>query len=138
MLVQEIMSKNIVTIVSSKSVFEAALLLRENKVGCVLAVDPDGTVGIVTKRDIIGGIILQHKNAETTPISEIMNTDIITIHPLKNIEEAVEIMEKNRIKKLIVEKEGTIMGIITVTDISRATKDITKRLMNSCLNTGSK
>jgi CBS domain-containing protein len=136
MLVQEIMSKNIVTITSSKSVFEAASQLRENKVGCVLAVDPDGTVGIVTKRDIIGGTILQHKNAETTPVSEIMNTDIITIHPLKNLEEAVETMEKNKIKKLIVEKEGAIMGIITVTDISKATKDINKRSMDSCLNMG--
>ncbi len=136
MLVQEIMSRTVVTIKTGTSVFDAASLLREKKIGCILAVDPEGTVGILTKRDIIGGTLLQHKNAETTPVSEIMNTNIITIHPLKNIEEAVDIMEKNRIKKLIVEKEGTILGIITVTDISRATKEITKRLLNSCLNMG--
>jgi len=136
MLVKEIMSKNIVTIDSNKSVYEAASLLRENKIGSVLAVDNEGNVGIVTKRDIIGGTILQHKNADITPVSEIMNTDVITINPLEKIEKAVELMEENKIKKLIVIKNKDIVGIITVTDISRATKNITKRIEDSCLNMG--
>ena len=136
MLVKEIMSKNIVTIDSNKSVYEAASLLRENKIGSVLAVDNEGNVGIVTKRDIIGGTILQYKNADTIPISEIMNTDVITINPLEKIEKAVELMEENKIKKLIVIKNKDIVGIITVTDISRATKNITKRIEDSCLNMG--
>ena len=136
MLVKEIMSKNIVTIDSNKSVYEAASLLRENKIGSVLAVDNEGNVGIVTKRDIIGGTILQYKNADTTPISEIMNTDVITIGPLEKIEKAVELMEESKIKKLIVIKNKDIVGIITVTDISRATKNITKRIEDSCLNMG--
>ena len=136
MLVKEIMSKNIVTIDSNKSVYEAASLLRENKIGSVLAVDNEGNVGIVTKRDIIGGTILQYKNADATPISEIMNTDVITIGPLEKIEKAVELMEESKIKKLIVIKNKDIVGIITVTDISRATKNITKRIDDSCLNMG--
>ena len=137
MLVKEVMSKNIVTIDSNKSVYEAASFLRENKIGSVLAIDNQGNVGMVTKRDIIGGTILQHKNANTTPISEIMNTDIITIGPLEKVEKAVELMSEHKIKKLIVIKDKDVVGIITVTDISRATKDITKRLEDSCLNMGS-
>ena len=136
MLVKEIMSRNIVTINSNKSVYQAASFLRENKIGSILGVDEKGNVGIVTKRDIIGGTILQHKNADITPVSEIMNRDIITIGPLEKIEKAVDLMDKNKIKKLIVTKDKDIIGIITVTDISKATKDITKRMEDSCLNMG--
>lgn len=136
MLVQEIMSRNIVTIDSNKSVYEAALLLKEHKIGSVLAIDEEENVGIVTKRDIIGGTTLQHKNADTTPVSKIMKTDIITINPLEKIEKAVELMQENKIKKLVVIKNNDIIGMITVTDISRATKDITKRHEDSCLNMG--
>ena len=128
MLVKEIMTKNIVTINADKSVYDAAFLLREHKIGSVLAKDKEGNLGIVTKRDIIGGTILKHKNAENTPISEIMKTNLITIHPLENIQNAVKLMEKHKIKKLYVVKEE----IITFTDVSRAIKDIVERVMNTC------
>ena len=112
-------------------VYDAASLLREKKIGSVLVVDENDNIGLVTKRDIIGGTILAHKDPEA---SEIMKTDIITVHPLENIQTAVQIMEKNKIKKLIVVQDKQILGIITVTDISRATKDITKRVMDTCFN----
>ena len=132
MIVKEIMKRNIVKIVPDKSVYDAAFLLREHKIGSVLVATDNDVLGIVTKRDIIGGSILAHKNPETTPVSEIMTTNIKTIHPLENIVKAAEIMEENKIKKLVVVNEDLIAGMITVTDISRATKEITKRVMDTC------
>ncbi len=137
MLVQELMSKEIVTMPATGTVYTAALLLREHKVGSVLAVDDSGDVGIVTKRDIISGTILTDKNPHETFIHEIWNTEIITIHRLSTIKEAVKVMDQYHIKKLIViDDDKNIIGIITVTDISHATKDIEKRLEDSCLNMG--
>ncbi len=131
MLVKEVMTKNIVTIDADKSVYDASDLLREKKIGSVIVLDKEGDVGLVTKRDIIGGTILAHKNPETTPVSEIMITDIITVHPLENIQNAVDLMGKNKIRKLIVVKDKVILGIITVTDISWAIKDVVKRVMDT-------
>ena len=132
MFVKEVMTKNIVTMDADKSVYDAAFLLRKHKIGSVLAEDKEGNLGIVTKRDIIGGTILEHKNAENTPVSEIMKTDLITIHPLENIQNAVELMDKHKIKKLYVVKDDKIEGVITFTDVSRAIKDILKRVMDTC------
>ena len=132
MLVKEIMKKNIVTIDADKSVYDAASLLRKHKIGSVLARDKEGNYGVVTKRDIIGGTILKHKNAEDTKISEIMKTDIKTIHPLENIQTAVELMGKHKIKKLYVVRENKVEGIITFTDISKMLKDVLKRVNDTC------
>ena len=130
MFVKEVMTKNIVTIDADKSVYDASDLLREKKIGSVIVLDKEGDVGLVTKRDIIGGTTLAHKNPETTLVSEIMRTHIITVHPLENIQKAAELMDKNKVKKLVVVKENVIYGIITVTDISRATKDFVKRFLD--------
>jgi len=130
MLVKEIMTKNVVTIAADKSVYDASFLLRKHKIGSVLVEDNKGNFGIVTKQDIVEGTILKHKNAEETPLLEVMRTDLITIDPLENIQNAVELMEKHKIKKLYVVEDDKIEGVITFTDICKSIKDIVKRVMN--------
>ena len=135
MLVKEIITKNVVTIDSNKSVYDSAYLLREHKIGSVIVTNNTNDImGIVTKRDIIGGTILMHKNAETTHVTDVMTTNIITIHPLEKIEKALDIMDANKIKKLLVIKDDVIVGVITVTDISKAAPERVNRFMDACLN----
>jgi len=130
MLVKEIMTKNVVTISADKSVYDASFLLWKYKIGSILVNDKKGNFGIVTKQDILEGVILKHRTAEKTLLSEIMKTDLITISPLENIQNAVELMEKHDIKKLYVMEDDKIEGVITYTDICKAIKDIIKRVMN--------
>lgn len=132
MLVKEIMNTRLVKIKPSQTVYDAAFLLRENKVGSIIVEENDTVLGFITKRDIIGGTTLEHKNPDTTPLSEIMVKDIITINPLENITKALELMEKHKIKKLLVEKNSEIIGIITLTDISKNTREVTRRVIDTC------
>ncbi len=64
-------------------------------------------------------------------VKEIMTPDLITIHPLNTISDAIKIMTKNNIKKLPVVTKGEMVGIITTTDISRARLELSKRLIDS-------
>ena len=52
MLVKEIMTKNVVTIEADASVFDACMMYKEKKVGCLVVVDDETCVGIVTITDI--------------------------------------------------------------------------------------
>ena len=132
MLVKEIMNTRLVKIKPNQTVYDAAFLLRENKIGSVIVEENDTVLGFITKRDIIGGTTLEHKNPDKTPVSEIMIKKIITIHPLENITKALELMEKYKIKKLLVEQNDEIIGIITLTDISRNTREVTRRVIDTC------
>ena len=60
-----------------------------------------------------------------------MSKDLKTIHKLDTIERAIDIMFKNNIKKLPVISKDGIVGIITVTDISKARPDLSKRFIES-------
>ena len=65
-----------------------------------------------------------------------MSSDIKTIHPLDKIEKAADAMKTHKIKQLSVVVNDEMRGIITVTDISRASPEMVDRLMGSGLNLG--
>ena len=131
MLVKEIMIKEVVTIEPNDTVFNASIKYRDKKVGCLIVVDKEICVGIVTERDLIERTICMRKDPEKTRIAEIMSSNIKTIYALEKVEKAMEIMKKHKIKKLPVVLGENIVGIITVTDISGARSDISKRFIDS-------
>ena len=135
MLVKEVMSKNPVTIEYNKTVLDACKIYKENKVGCIIVTEEDKCIGIVTERDIIERTICEEKDPKTTQISYIMSSEIKTVHALDNLERAIELMKQNNIKKLPVLKDDSIIGIITVTDISEARPDLSKRFIDSWVKT---
>jgi CBS domain-containing protein len=57
-----------------------------------------------------------------------MTKDVIVGKPDMDISEATKIMMKNKVKKLPIVEKSHLVGIVTVTDIARAT-DIDKRTM---------
>ena len=141
MLVEEIMSREVVNIDSNATVYEACKVYSENKVGCLVVMDKDIIVGIVTERDTIERVILQNKDPKKTKIREIMSSNIITIHALAPIERAAQIMKDSHIKKLPVILNNIIVGIVTETDLSRtidayseAIEELTKFYIESKTN----
>ena len=131
LLVREIMKKNVITINANDSIFDACNKYRDFKVGCLVVIDDKSCVGIVTERDLIERTICDGKDPKITKVNEIMSTDIKTVHALDTVEKALDIMKKFNIKKLPVVVNEGIVGIITVTDISRARPDLSKRFMES-------
>jgi CBS domain-containing protein len=118
MLVNEIMTKDVATINSENTVLEACKRYHRLKIGCLVVMDEQSMVGIVTERDIINRIIIIPRDPSKTKVEEIMSKDIIFIHPAADVKEAADIMVKNKIKKLpVISDDGTLVGIITITDI---------------------
>ena len=124
MLVNEIMTKNVVSIESDKSVKEACDTYQNHRIGCLVVTENERPVGIVTERDIIERIILLGKDPTATKVKTIMSTDLKMIPATATVKYAAETMMKYKIKKLPIVQEDTMVGIITVTDISRAIKNL--------------
>jgi len=131
MLVKDIMTKDPIKIDFQKTVLDACRIYKKQKVGCLIITKDDECIGIVTERDIIERTICDNKNPNTIQISEIMSSDIKTVHPLDNLEKAIEIMKENNIRKLPVIKDKNLIGIITVTDISKARPDLSDRFIET-------
>jgi len=116
--VVEIMHKEIITVNKGMSVREAAKIMENKNIGGLL-VKKEGNFGIITERDIIKNVISQNKNPDTVLVSDVMTTFIITIDHTKNTLDASELFKKHNIRHLPVVKDGEVIGIISIRDVSR-------------------
>jgi glycosyltransferase involved in cell wall biosynthesis len=84
-----------------------------NNVGAVVIVEDYAPVGIVTERDIIERILKQEKDIESTTVREIMSSPLVTIEADKSIREALEVLRGHNIRRLVVTKNGNLIGLTT-------------------------
>ena len=125
------MKKEVVTISKDDSAFDASIKYRDYKVGCLVVVDKQRCVGVVTERDLIERVVCEKRNPEETKVEEIMSRDVKTIHRLSTVEDAIKLMKKYNIKKLPVVSDDMLVGIVTITDISHARPELSKRFIDS-------
>ncbi|MCV0391928.1 MAG: CBS domain-containing protein [Nitrosopumilus sp.] len=116
--VNQVMSKNVLTVDKSTSIQEAAEKMHKSNVGCVVVTDDLKPVGIVTERDFVTKVAAEGRPL-FTEISEVMSSPLITIDQEETIWEASEMMKQKTIHKLPVLEDEKIIGIITTTDIVR-------------------
>ena len=97
--------------------------MAEHRVGAVVVVD-DGTVmGMVWERDLVRllherGPLLVH-----TPVSEIMNVDVISCAPADDVVGILRIMTDRRIRHLPVLVDGNLRGVVSMGDLVKARID---------------
>ena len=114
MKVKEIMSKNIVKIKKEDTVYKAAKIMDEKSIGCLLVEEN----GIITERDVLK-TIARGKDPSKTLVREVMSKSIVKADANTDIEEAAGILEKNRIRRLVITENDKIAGIITIRDINK-------------------
>jgi CBS domain-containing protein len=116
--VKDLMTKNVVTISSDKTVAEAAALMSEKSIGDLVVVDDNTPVGIVTERDFVRRVLAVKKSADSK-VSEVMTHPLKLIDPEAPIKEAARRMVDCGIRRLPVIKDNKLVGIITVADFAR-------------------
>ncbi len=116
--VSAIATRNIVTLKPEMSIREAAATLVKHGIRGAPVVDEEGRLlGIVTMADIARAVAEGRLNAK---VEEYMSKDVITIREDQDILEAIRLMNKYKIGRLIVtDIHGRLVGIITRTDILR-------------------
>lgn len=115
--VGKIMSRDILKVGANTSVAEAAKLMKDKKVGCLLIEQNKKMTGIITEADIVRKIVADGKDPINTLVTEVMNSPIVTIDAEKSIIEANDLMDQGRIRHLAVAEEGRIVGIVSSRDI---------------------
>jgi len=135
MLVSNWMSKLVITVDANGSIKDAIKLLNENNIRFLPVVDYGKLVGVVSDRDLKRAsasdatsleIHELHHLISTIKVKEIMTKDPITVPQDFSIEEAAQILLKNKISGLpVVDDEGRVVGIITQCDLFRILTTLT-------------
>jgi acetoin utilization protein AcuB len=134
MLIDERMSKPVITAHADLPVQDALALMHSEKIRRLPVIDPQGhLVGIVSERDL-----LHASPSDATSLSmwelnyllaklqvgEIMTKEVITISSDTPLEEAARIMADNKIGGLPVTHAGKVVGMITETDVFKSFLEI--------------
>jgi signal-transduction protein with cAMP-binding, CBS, and nucleotidyltransferase domain len=121
--IETIMSKHLITIDADSSAFEVAKKMSEKMVSSIIITDNDKTVGILTERDLIKQVCATDLQASKTPLTSIMSAPLITIEKNSTVEDAADIMIKNKVRHLGVsdssKHNAQIIGIVSSRDLVR-------------------
>ncbi len=116
MTIADVMTKSVISIDASMTVNEAAKMMEDAKVGAVIVMENNVTVGIVTDRDFAVKVAAQAYQV-TVPVKQIMSSPLFSINSDDSIRTAAELMHSRGIRKLPVINDENLVGIITATDI---------------------
>jgi|Deesub1362A_J573_1020465.scaffolds.fasta_scaffold05812_2 CBS domain-containing protein len=128
----DIMSRDVVTISRDKSAHEAAKLMADRRISCLIVVDRDGKPeGIITSGDLVEKVSVPKRDPDKVKVEEIMSSPVITAEDYTNIIKASKIMREKRIKKLPVTEKGRLVGIVTVTDFAKASPEYLEKIASN-------
>src|SRR3954463_1826365 len=117
--VEELMTKDVLTVEPSDTIGEAAEKMHAANVGAVVVVeDMVRIVGIVTERDLLRAVAQRARAAEAR-VRTWMTENPLTVEPETTVEEAAQIMFDRNFRHLPVVKDGRPLGIVSLRVLSR-------------------
>ncbi len=120
--VSKLMTSDVAAIASSATVKEAAEVMASRDISCLVAMDNNDVVGIFTERDLLKRVIALKRNPAQTILKNVMSSPVASIPSNYSIPSASKMMEKMRIRRLLVMDNRTLLGVVTQTDILKAIK----------------
>lgn len=133
MNVKDIMSGSPSFCSSGTSLEKVARLLTEHDCGAIPVVEDEASprpVGIVTDRDIVCRIVAVGDNPRFKTAGDCMSSPCITVTPETRIDVCCELMEKNKVRRLVVvDEDGFCCGIVSQADIARRASDKTAAVL---------
>jgi CBS domain-containing protein len=140
MKVEDVMTRDVITVSPATPIHEAARLMVEHGVSGLPVIDANGRlVGIISEGDLIlrqrrrkkagwwhsfvtngKPIIRKYRRADGRTVGDVMTRSVLTISPVWGIEVAASILDSRNIRRLPVVLDGRLVGIVSRADLIRA------------------
>lgn len=119
MMIADLMSTEVEFIEAGASVQDAATLMGEIEVGALPVGSRSELVGIVTDRDILYRVVARGRDPASTTVREVMSRPVVTCRADEAVDAALDRMAANHVRRLAVVAGGSVVGWLTLADISR-------------------
>eukprot|EP00834_Sanchytrium_tribonematis_P005666 NODE_358_length_8800_cov_0.946673.p6 type:complete len:203 gc:universal NODE_358_length_8800_cov_0.946673:3990-4598(+) len=91
---------------------------------CILVVEDSKILGIATDKDISLRGLINGKDVQSVLLSDIMTPNPITVHPLTDAENALNLMTSKKFRHLpVVQDDGTVVGILDIISLLQTSLD---------------
>jgi len=118
--VSELMTTDVVTVQADDSMWDAADRMLRHGAGSVVVYDGEVPEGIVTRTDALRAAYLSKSALGDVPVAREMSSPLVTTTATTSVADAVAEMADHGVKRLPVEEDLDVVGVVTTTDIARA------------------
>jgi CBS domain-containing protein len=117
--VRDLMTSSVVQLPSETPVTEAARAMKSRHIGDVLVNDGGRMAGVVTDRDIVVRAIAEGRDPSSTPLSDIISGEMVTVNEDAFAWAAADLMRTRAVRRLVVTKgDGSLTGIVSIGDLA--------------------
>jgi len=110
---------HVLTIGPDATVYAAAVLMNEHKIGSLVVLDEGQVCGIITERDILQKLVGERRDPTATPVRDVMTTEVVCCRMHTTIDEARAVMKNRRIRHMPVSDEDShVQGLISIGDLN--------------------
>ena len=134
--IDDVMVRKVVTIKPETSVKKAARIMSYHSTSSLIVLEGDNIDGILTTRDVIARVVAKGSNPDEVLVKDVMSSPVVMLRPYDSLEEAVKIMLKRNIKKVLLvsptKKSKKAVGILSLTDVVELFPKIFSRIKELC------
>jgi len=126
---KDIVETDFLSIPAGTTALEASRLMRARRHGFVIVVSAEGKPeGIVTEWDFVARLVAEDRDPEAVRLEEIMSRDLVAVDANAGIDAVAQIMTKQGTRRVLVVKDGKVLGVIEAKTILARMKEYVDRL----------
>lgn len=117
------MTPGVRSVSPSDSLTDAAVAMRDEDVGSLPVVEGKRVVGVITDRDIVVRAVADRADPQMLKVSDVSSGDLVTVQPDEDLDEALELMARYRVRRLPVVEDGRLVGVVAQADVALEAKE---------------
>jgi len=122
--ISEIMTRDVRIIAPTESLQRAAQIMDELNVGALPACEGERLAGMVTDRDIVVRAVSAGMSADSTPVSQVMSTNVQSCYEDEYVEDVMDRMRDVQIRRVpVMDRRERLVGMVSLGDIATKIRD---------------
>ena len=117
------MEKDVITIEKDKTAQDAARIIAEKDISFLVVMNNGLPEGVLSESDFVRKIAVEGRKSSDVIISDIMSYKFRSVAPTTTIEDAIQKMLNNNIRRLLIIENDKLVGVITQTDLASYLRD---------------
>jgi len=115
-------ARPIITIDEEASVTDASKMMVSNSRGSVVVTRKGSPVGILTERDVMTKVVAKSIDPTSIKAKQVMTSSPIAVEKDRSLREAIDLMNRKGLRRMLVSENGKIVGIFTLRDVVKHTR----------------
>jgi CBS domain-containing protein len=121
----------LVTIGRDASALEAAQLMNQHRIGCLVVLDDGRVSGVLSERDVLSRIVAEGRDPAQTRVHEVMTREVVCCERNTDLEEARSVFKNRRIRHLpVVDESQKLVGLVSIGDLNAYHADVQERTIH--------